>query len=123
MVGALNSGNPLREFHMTKKSSMTANERRALLNPSLSVSDSWSGLRPGDRVFVNLPREMRCEYVFVAHVRNSATNDEWIEVNGGRPGEAKSRSFRPELIFPESSRKGSKIRGPSSLDAPQLPWS
>jgi hypothetical protein len=79
-------------------------------------------LQPGDRVVVNTPKELSHNYEFVAFVVNHATNERWVEVRGGRAGEAKDRSFKPELIYPLSSRQGAKLRGLSLVDAPQLPW-
>jgi hypothetical protein len=60
-------------------------------------------------------------WVFVAHVLNEATSEEWIEVRGGRIGEAKGRSFRPELIYPASAKKGARLVGLPLALAPQLP--
>ncbi len=84
-------------------------------------STKWNGLNAGDAVVVNLPKELKLSWTFVAHVLNTATGDEWVEVRGGRNGETKGRSFLPELIFPLSSKKGSKVVGPSIAEAPRLP--
>lgn len=84
-------------------------------------STQWAGLSTGERVVVDGVKERRQLWVFVAHVTNTATDEEWIEVRGGRIGEAKSRSFRPEVIFPSTAKKGGRIVGPSLCDAPQLP--
>ena len=81
----------------------------------------WAGLQSGDAVVVDAIRERRQHWVFVAHVRNEASHEEWIEVRGGRSGEAKGRAFRPELIYPSGARKGSRLVGQSLADAPQLP--
>jgi len=54
---------------------------------------------------------------------DDAVLDEWVEVRGGRPGEAKGRSFRPELIYPVCAKKGSRITGQSLAIAPLLPLS
>jgi hypothetical protein len=81
----------------------------------------WNGVRTGDAVTVDGVKERRQHWVFVAHVVNEATNDEWVEVRGGRVGETKGRSFRPELIFPGSAKKGSRLVGMSLAMAPQLP--
>jgi hypothetical protein len=97
----------------------------SLVNPGadrLERSTSWAGLRPGDAVVIDQPREKRGTFVFVAHVRNLATGDEWVEVRGGRSGERKDRSFRPELVYPASAKRGSSLTGPSLVDAPQLPF-
>ena len=84
-------------------------------------STRWAGLRAGDPVAVDSPKERRQQWVFVAHVLNETTNEEWIEVRGGRTGEAKGRSFRPELIYPTSAKKGGRLSGHSLAVAPQLP--
>lgn len=60
---------------------------------------------------------------FVAFVRNLRTGDEWVEVVGGKPGDSKTRSFRPEQVYPPGKHRR---RGPapaSLADAPQLPLS
>jgi hypothetical protein len=84
-------------------------------------SSQWHGVREGDAVVVNTPKERRQNWTFVAHVVNEATGDEWIEVRGGRVGEAKGRSFRPDLIFPGEARKGARVIGLSLATAPKLP--
>jgi hypothetical protein len=84
-------------------------------------SSQWNGVREGDAVVVNSTKERRQRWTFVAHVVNEATGDEWVEVRGGRVGEAKGRSFRPDVIFPSESRKGSRIEGLSLARAPKLP--
>jgi hypothetical protein len=86
----------------------------------LRRSDRWHGVRAGDPVVVDGVRERRRQWVFVAHVVNLATNEEWVEVRGGRAGEAKGRSFRPEAIFPRNARRGSRLVGPSLAMAPQF---
>ena len=80
----------------------------------------WAGIVAGDPVVFNSPKELRQQWVFVAHGRNEVTGDEWIEVRGGRPGEGRGRSFRPELIYPLAARRGSRVMGRSLHDAPQL---
>ena len=85
-------------------------------------STKWAGLSTGDAVVVDCLKERRQSWVFVARVTNSQTNEEWVEVRGGRSGEAKSRSFRPDVIFPSTAKKGSRIIGQSLADAPQLPF-
>lgn len=85
-------------------------------------STAWAGLTSGDAVVVNGVKERRQSWVFVAHVLNSRTNEEWIEVRGGRRGEAKGRSFAPELIYPVGAKKGGRLVGDSLARAPQLPF-
>ncbi|NNN08437.1 MAG: hypothetical protein HKL85_04500 [Acidimicrobiaceae bacterium] len=85
-------------------------------------STKWAGLTTGDAVAVDGAKERRQSWVFVAHVTNTQSGEVWIEVRGGRNGEAKSRSFRPELIFPSTAKRGSRITGLSFADAPQLPF-
>lgn len=82
---------------------------------------TWSGLVEGDPVVVNTPKESRQQWVFVAHGRNESSGEEWVEVRGGRPGEGRGRSFRPELIYPLGAKRGSRLTGQSLYDAPQLP--
>ncbi len=83
---------------------------------------TWCGLRPGDAVVVNTAKERRHTYEFVAYGINVATGDEWVELRGGRAGEEKYRSFRPELIHAASARKGGQVTGPPLIDAPRLPF-
>ena len=87
---------------------------------NLVRSTRWAGTRPGDAVVVNLPRERRQHWVFVAHVVNAASGEEWVEVRGGRSGEAKTRSFRTELIYPREALRGSRLLGQPLVDAPRL---
>jgi len=89
---------------------------------NLVRSSRWAGVREGDAVVVDGVRERRQSWVFVAHVYNTATGDEWVEVRGGRVGEAKGRSFRPELIFAANAKRGARVRGLSLAAAPQLPF-
>ena len=85
-------------------------------------STKWAGLATGDAVVIAGAKERRQTWVFVAHVTNTQMNEEWVEVRGGRRGEAKSRSFRPEMVFPASALKSGRVVGPSLAEAPQLPW-
>jgi hypothetical protein len=87
---------------------------------SLVRSTRWNGLSEGDPVVVNGVKERRQHWTFVAHVVNEATGDEWVEVRGGRVGESKGRAFRPDMIYPSTSRKGSRVTGLSIASAPQL---
>jgi hypothetical protein len=88
---------------------------------NLVRSTRWAGLRAGDAVVVDGVKERRQSWVFVAHVVNEVTNEEWIDVRGGRVGESKGRSFRPELIYPHGAKKGSRLVGLPLTLAPQLP--
>jgi hypothetical protein len=88
---------------------------------NLVRATSWHGVRSGDPVVVDGVKERRQHWVFVAHVVNEVSHEEWIEVRGGRTGEAKGRSFRPELIYAGNAKKGSRITGMSLAVAPQLP--
>lgn len=70
-------------------------------------------------------RQRGASWTFVAHVRNTRTGEEWVEVAGGRPGNHAVRSFRPEQIFPASSRARRGAgggTGPSLSEAPRLPF-
>jgi hypothetical protein len=83
---------------------------------NLVRASQWHGVTTGDGV-----KERRQHWVFVAHVLNDSNSEEWIEVRGGRSGEAKSRSFRPEAIYPSGAKRGARLRGLSLAEAPQLP--
>jgi hypothetical protein len=91
-------------------------------------SDTWNGLRVGDRVRVSGLPLRGAEWRFRAHVLNSHNGSESVEVAGGRPGENKIRSFGPERIFAVTGKKagrsghGGTVAGELSLaEAPQLP--
>ena len=86
-------------------------------------STAWAGLSTGDPGVIDGAKERRQSWVFVAHVTNEQTGEQWVEVRGGRRGEAKGRSFRVEQVYPVAAKKGSRIVGPSFSDAPQLPLS
>ncbi len=81
---------------------------------------AWNGLRDGDPVVVDEDRARAHAWVFVAHARNEATGEEWVEVRGGRAGEAKGRAFAPQRIYPAGARRGRRVVGPSLADAPRL---
>jgi hypothetical protein len=82
--------------------------------------DLWSGVRAGDRVDVLDARERRATWTFEAHVTNLETGDAWVEVIGGRTGDPRRRSFRPEQLYPyRSIRAGAPTTLPL-CDAPLL---
>jgi hypothetical protein len=87
----------------------------------LQRSTAWAGVSKGDPVEVTETGMRSATWEFVAHVRNLATGDEWIEVVGGKAGDRMQRSFRPERVF-APTKKGAR-RGPRSslADAPRLP--
>jgi hypothetical protein len=88
---------------------------------NLVRSTRWAGVRAGDAVVVDGVKERHQHWVFVAYVVNEVTNEEWVDVRGGRVGEAKGRSFRPDLIYPSGAKKGSRLVGLPLSEAPQLP--
>ena len=88
---------------------------------NLLRQEQWAGVSSGEPVIVDGVKERRQSWVFIAYVMNSATNEEWVEVRGGKAGESKTRSFRPELIYPMIAKKGSKLVGLPLSVAPQLP--
>jgi hypothetical protein len=81
---------------------------------------AWSGLRAGDAVDVLDARERGAAWTFEAHVSNPRTNETWIEVVGGRRGDERRRSFRPEQVFPAGSLKHGAPTTASLRDAPRL---
>lgn len=87
----------------------------------LQRSETWHGLRAGDPVTVEGIKMRSTTWEFVAYVRNERTGAEWVEVVGGRRGDRKMRSFRPDQIFPASGRTRGSTARPSLADAPRLP--
>jgi hypothetical protein len=81
-------------------------------------SDHWAGLRPGDEVSVKSRSAKGSFFRFIAHVKNTNNDDEWIEVVGGSAGKEQVRSFRPEEIFDPRAKEG----GLSLAEAPRLPF-
>jgi hypothetical protein len=87
----------------------------------LERSERWAGLRRGDEVRVTGTRMRAAHWTFLAHVRNTRSGDEWVEVVGGRHGDRAVRSFPPDQVFaPEQAGRGGD--GPSLADAPRLPF-
>jgi hypothetical protein len=80
----------------------------------------WSGLRAGDAVDVLDARERGATWRFEAYVSNPRTEEAWIEVVGGRRGDERRRSFRPQQVFPAGSLKHGAPTAASLLDAPRL---
>src|SRR5271156_2589161 len=97
-----------------------ARESTVTRHGSVVRSKTWNGVRYGDAVVVNGAKERRQHWTFVAFAINEATGEEWVEVRGGRTGESKGRSFHPEMIFPQGSKRGSRAVGLSLASAPQL---
>lgn len=85
----------------------------------LTRREAWAGVRAGDPVEVEGVAGGR-HWVFVAHVTNEATGEAWVEVRGGRPGEAKFRAFAPDALYPAGARRGSRWRRPPLARAPRL---
>ena len=75
---------------------------------------SWAGVGKGDLVEVVGTGHRGASWEFVAHVTNTATGEEWVEVVGGVRGDRKVRSFAPTRIF----APGTEV---SLADAPRLP--
>jgi hypothetical protein len=86
--------------------------------PDLRRASQWAGLLPGNPVQVQGTRIRSATWTFVAHVTNVASGEEWVEVVGGRAGDRKVRSFRPDQLYAVSARPG---RDPSLAEAPGLP--
>jgi hypothetical protein len=88
--------------------------------PTLARSPSWAGLREGDPVDVLDDRERGATWRFTAHVTNVATRATWVEVVGGRAGERRLRSFRPEQLYPHRSVQHGRPTAAPLCDAPRL---
>jgi len=86
----------------------------------LQRQDSWAGVGEGDQVDVLDARERGATWRFVAHVTNLETGAEWTEVVGGRTGEQRRRSFRPEQLYPYRTIRAGVPTKPSLCDAPRL---
>ncbi len=86
----------------------------------LRRSPAWSGLCEGDPVDVLDPREAASNWRFVAHVTNTKTGEEWVEVVGGRKGDERRRSFRPDQLYPHRSVRGGAPTAASLTEAPRL---
>ena len=97
----------------------------------LRRTDRWNGLRAGDPIAIAGLKIRGAQWWFRAHVRNERTGAESIEVVGGRTGDRKIRSFRPEQVYPAPSpgpggrtgrRRAKGGDRPSLAEAPQLPF-
>ncbi len=88
---------------------------------NLQRSFAWAGLHKGDPVEVSGTRLRAANWEFVAHVRNIATGDEWIEVVGGRSGDRKLRSFGPERVFAPAAKQRKRVTRASLAEQPMLP--
>jgi hypothetical protein len=79
-------------------------------------SEHWAGLKPGDAVDIDDARAKRGSFEFVALVEHPDSGSISVEVVGGRRGDRKLWSFRPEQIF----LPGKRGKGPSVAEAPGL---
>lgn len=83
-------------------------------------SAQWCGVRAGDRVVVDLDKERRRAYEFVAYVVNVRTGESWVDVRSRDQMDGRRRSFRPDVICPVI-RRGRRVQpGPPLLSVPQL---
>ncbi len=107
-----------------------ASARRAASTAAahLERSETWNGLRAGDKVVVSGLGIRGATWEFRAHVLNRHNGSESVEVVGGRAGDRTVRSFEPERIYPVVGRKRSGTRSAASggdqlslAEAPQLP--
>jgi hypothetical protein len=88
----------------------------------LERTEAWAGLRPGDAVEVEGTRLRSATWAYVAHVRNTETGAEWVEVVGGRPGDRMLRSFSPSQVFAPGARRAKGGDRASLAEAPRLPF-
>ncbi|MHB8318767.1 MAG: hypothetical protein ACYDEP_06005 [Acidimicrobiales bacterium] len=101
-----------------RKSSRRSGPALPRQSDHIQHSESWSGLLKGDPVRISGVKSRSASWSFLSHVVNTRTNEEWVEVVGGRPGERKVRSFRLDQVFPPGRARKEL---PSLQDAPQLP--
>jgi hypothetical protein len=87
----------------------------------LQRQSEWAGVRRGEPVEVTDTGLRSARWEFVAHVRNRATGDEWIEVVGGKDGDRVLRSFRPERVFAPAQKQARRRPRASLADEPRLP--
>src|SRR5579863_2871691 len=80
----------------------------------------WSGLHEGDPVDVHDPRARGGTWRFAAFVTNAQSGECWVEVVGGRAGDERRRSFRPDQLYPHRSLRAGEPTTSSLLDAPRL---
>ena len=111
---------------MTRAASAGAKKAALRASDHLERSETWNGLRAGDRVVVSGLSMRGAVWTFRAHIVNTNNGTESIEVIGGRPGDRTIRSFGPERIY-AATGKGSKgsakaaVGQPSLAEAPRLP--
>ena len=97
----------------------TRRRRKPIRQPDrLRRTSTWAGVNKGEPVVVEGTGLRSAQWEFVAHVTNTKTGEEWVEVIGGARGDRKTRSFAPGRIFAPDTRG---VRGPSLADAPRLP--
>lgn len=90
--------------------------------PRLERRTAWAGLAEGDAVDVLDDRERGARWRFAAHVTNVATAATWVEVIGGRRGDERRRSFRPDQLYPCGSVRAGVATAASLDDEPRLPF-
>jgi len=107
----------------------SAGAKKAALQASghLQRSETWNGLRAGDRVVVSGVAMGQVTWEFRAHVVNTNNGTESIEVVGGRPGERTIRAFGTERIYAAKGKRSTNwakaAAGELPLsEAPQLPF-
>lgn len=89
------------------------------LPSKLDRASTWAGVKKGELVEVAGTGIRSATWEFVAHVTNTVTGEEWVEVVGGTKGDRKIRSFQPERIFALGGKGGQR---PSLAEAPKLPF-
>ena len=109
--------------------SRPAGAKKAALRASehLVRSETWMGLRAGDRVVVSGVTMRSAAWEFRAHVVNTKNGTESIEVVGGRSGERTIRAFGIERIYAAKGKRPTNWAKSSAgelplAEAPQLPF-
>ena len=82
--------------------------------------DTWSGLRQDDAVDVLDDRAPGATWRFASFVTNVESGDAWVEVVGGRDGERRRRSFRPDQLYPQGSIRAGVPTAASLSSQPRL---
>jgi hypothetical protein len=82
--------------------------------------EAWAGVKEGEQVDVLDARATRASWRFEAFVTNTESGESWVEVIGGRAGEERRRSFRPEQLYPSGSIRAGTPTAAPLCDAPRL---
>ena len=84
--------------------------KAADISSHFARATAWGPFDSG--MAVRVLGQPRSQFVFLAHVTNTDSGEEWIEVIGGRSGQSLRRSFATDFIKPV--RRSGRGSGPST---------